>query len=133
MCESKEGLRVLVVDDEALIRWSIAENLAAYGHILFEAADGASALSMLSEGTENPDVVLLDYRLPDSNDLNLLRKVRQIAPDAAIILMTAFGTPEVFREALDLGAFCVLSKPFDLLKLNSLIHDAHLASPRQQA
>jgi len=117
---------VLVVDDEALIRWSIVEKLASHGYVATEAVDAASALTALGDD-EKPDVIFLDYRLPDSKDLTLLKKIRQIAPGAAVIMMTAFGTPEMFKEAIELGAFRVLTKPFDVLNLPELADSARSA------
>jgi two-component system response regulator AtoC len=113
-------LRVLVVDDEPLIRWSIAETLGAAGHQVTEAQDAASTLRALADAP-NPDLVLLDFRLPDSNDLGLLAKIRRIAPAATVILMTAFGTPDVTAGALELGATKVLSKPFNMHDLEGLV------------
>lgn len=112
--------RILVVDDEPLIRWSIAETLGAAGHRVTEAQDAASALEALASGP-NPDVVLLDLRLPDSNDLELLTKIRRIAPAAAIVMMTAFGTPDVTANALEIGARKVLNKPFDMHDLEQIV------------
>ena len=109
-------MRVLVVDDELLIRWSIAETLTEDGHCVIEAADAAAAIAELVKEPP-PDVVLLDYRLPDSDDLGLLARIRQLAPAAAVIMMTAFGTPEMTAEALELGAREVVSKPFNLHEL----------------
>ena len=113
-------MRVLVVDDEFLIRWSIAETLGAAGHEVTEAQDAASALASLEE-TPDPDVVLLDFRLPDSNDLGLLAKIRRLAPASAVVMMTAFGTPEVTAGALQLGACKVLSKPFNMHDLEDIV------------
>jgi DNA-binding NtrC family response regulator len=121
-------LRVFVVDDEALIRWSVSEKLSEHGHHVREAFDGRSTLQTLGDGAPPPDVVLLDLRLPDSSDLSLLRQVRQLAPGAAVILMTAYGTPDVLQGALDLGAYRVLSKPFDVAQLPALVLEAHAAS-----
>ncbi len=112
--------RVLVVDDEFLIRWSIAETLGAAGHDVTEASDAASALAAL-EKTPDPDLVLLDFRLPDSNDLGLLAKIRSLAPASAVVMMTAFGTPEVTAGALRLGACKVLSKPFNMHDLEDIV------------
>jgi DNA-binding NtrC family response regulator len=118
------GLRVLVVDDEALIRWSLTETLSASGHAVEEAADGASALRALED--RGPfDVVVLDYRLPDSNDLNLLASIRRFAPQAAVVMMTAYGTPEVTSGALALGAYRVVPKPFEMRDLAALVTQAH--------
>ena len=118
------NLRVLVVDDEALIRWSLTETLSESGHAVEEAADGASALRALDE--HGPfDVVILDYRLPDSNDLNLLASIRRLAPQAAIVMMTAYGTPEVTSGAIALGAYRVVPKPFEMRDLAALVTQVH--------
>ena len=124
MHENFRALRVLVVDDEMLIRWSIAETLAHAGHTVIEAKDGATAVRALRYDAERPDAVVLDYRLPDSNDLTLLATIRQLSPESAVVMMTAFGTPEVVKGALDLGAYQVLHKPFDMHDLQSLLEEA---------
>ena len=116
-------LRVLIVDDEPLIRWSLGETLAEMGHVVVEAGDGASAIRALDDG-EPFDAVVLDYRLPDSNDLNLLTTIRQIAPQAAVIMMTAFGTAEVTSGAIKLGAYRVVPKPFEMHDMAELVMQA---------
>jgi len=68
-----------------------------------------------------PDVILLDFRLPDSSDLGLLERIRSLAPAAAVIMMTAFGTPEITSAALKLGARGVLTKPFDIQDLERVV------------
>jgi DNA-binding NtrC family response regulator len=121
-------LRVLVVDDEPLIRWSLSETLEQSGHVVVEVGDGSSAVRSVSAG-EPFDVVLLDYRLPDSNNLELLANIRTLAPAAAVIMMTAFGTPEVLAGALALGAYRVIQKPFEVHEVAALVLQAH-AAPR---
>jgi DNA-binding NtrC family response regulator len=117
---------VLVVDDEGLIRWSLAEMLEAEGFAVFEAGDARHALEYFEQRpkTTSPCVVLLDLRLPDSSDLGLLRRIRQLAPGCRIILMTAYGTPEVVDEAMRLGAFRVVGKPFDMQAMMGVVHAA---------
>src|SRR5215467_16231211 len=102
LAAEKSTLRVLVVDDEALIRWSVCEVLVDSGHAVEEASDGASAVRKLSGG-EPFDVIVLDYRLPDSNDLQLLERIRRMSPLSVVIMMTAFSTPEMMSGALKLG------------------------------
>jgi DNA-binding NtrC family response regulator len=121
------ALRILIVDDEPLIRWSLAETLVECGHSVAEAGDGNSALQAVS-GEGRFDVVLLDYRLPDSNDLQLLAEIRHRAPASAVVMMTAFGTPEVTQAALDLGAYRVVPKPFEVQEMAELILQAHAAA-----
>jgi DNA-binding NtrC family response regulator len=109
-------LRVLVVDDELLVRWAIAETLKEHGHTVVEAASGAGALRELH--ASSPGV---DYRLPDTHSLSLLAQIRGIAPRTPVILMTAFGTPELTAGALQLGAYDVLDKPFDMNQLEGVV------------
>jgi DNA-binding NtrC family response regulator len=117
-------LRVLVVEDELLIRWAIAETLGGAGHTVIEAETGAAAVRALTNTPEAVDVVMLDYRLPDSNDLALLAAIRRLSPGSGVILMTAHGTPEVTRGAFDLGAYQVMHKPFELHDLEPLLLEA---------
>jgi DNA-binding NtrC family response regulator len=118
--------RVLVVDDEPLIRWSVSETLAERGYDVVETGDAKGA--RLAVGADQPfDVVLLDYRLPDSDDLGLLASIREASPTAQVILMTAFGRPEVVSGALDLGAYRVISKPFEMQAIADLVRQAHAA------
>ena len=126
----KPSLRVLVVDDETLLRWSIAEVLRRSGHRVVEATSASSAREVMTKTLEPIDVVLLDLRLPDSNDLRLLEEVRRRLPQSAVVLMTAFGTPDVAEGALRLGAHCVLSKPFDMHDIEPLTREAYQALPR---
>ena len=113
-------LRILVVDDEPLIRWSITETLGAAGHQVTEASSAATAVQAVT-ALPNLDLVLLDFRLPDSNDLGLLKKIRTLAPAAAVIMMTAFGTPDMTAGAIELGAARVLSKPFNMGELERVV------------
>ena len=117
---------MLVVDDEPLIRWSLAETLEQSGHAVVQASDAGSAIRSMSAG-EPFDVVLLDYRLPDSNDLALLATIRKLAPASAVIMMTAFGTPAVMAGALKLGAYRIIPKPFEVHDVAALVLEAHMA------
>jgi DNA-binding NtrC family response regulator len=109
------------VDDEALIRWSVAETLASLDMDVQQAGDAASARDALAQTSLPFDVVVLDLRLPDMDDLALLRQVREKCPGAFVLLMTAFGTPEIIAEAETLGAAAVLNKPFELEELIRLL------------
>ena len=119
-----QTLRVLVVDDEALLLWSIAEALKQGGHTVIEAASARAARDVLSSERQPIDAVLLDLRLPDSNDLQLLEEVRRRLPLSGVVLMTAHGAPEITDAALRMGAFAVLAKPFDLHSLEPLLRNA---------
>jgi DNA-binding NtrC family response regulator len=103
---------VLVVDDERLVRWSVAEVLTARGFDVAEAADARSAMQEFGAG-DTIDLVLLDLRLPDADDLRVLASIRQRAPHVPVIVMTAFATRELVEEAAALHA-AVVNKPFEL-------------------
>ena len=128
MANRKALLTVLVVDDEALLRWSLGEVLRRSGHTVVEASSAQEALDAISHQSSSFDVVLLDYCLPDSSDLVLLEEVRRRVPKSVVVLMTAYGTPDMLQAALDRGAYCVLSKPFDMYGVEGLIAEAHQAS-----
>jgi DNA-binding NtrC family response regulator len=122
------SLRVLVVDDEALLRWSIAEALKQRGHAVLEATSAEAARGLMTSEHQPIDAVLLDLRLPDSNDLQLLKEVRRRLPQSGVVLMTAHGAAEIANAALQIGAFAVLDKPFDLHTLEPLLRNAHRAA-----
>jgi two-component system response regulator AtoC len=128
MANVKPRLTVLVVDDEALLRWSLAEVLRCSGHTVIEATSAREARDALARQSSSIDAVLLDYHLPDSADLSLLEEVRRRVPKSAVVLMTAHETPEMAEGALDRGAYCVLSKPFDMNTVASLVAEASRAA-----
>jgi two-component system, NtrC family, response regulator AtoC len=113
---------VLVVDDERLLRWSVAETLFARGYHIAEATDGRTAMQELGDG-DSTDLVLLDLRLPDVSDLRLLARIREKSPHVPVILMTAFPTREIVEDASALGA-SILIKPFELDQLATSVERA---------
>jgi len=118
-------LRILVVEDESLIRWAVAQTLTDAGHTVLEAPDAATALRAVSQTSEPFDVVLLDFRLPDSDDLSLVKRIREQTPASAIVMMTAFGTPQMTENAKILGVYDVVDKPFDVGVLEEVIVRAY--------
>jgi DNA-binding NtrC family response regulator len=108
----RKALRVLVVEDEILIRWSIAETLTSAGCVVTETGDAAGALH--AAATKDFDAVVLDYRLPDSNDLKLLESLRDRLPGSTIVMMSAHGTPEIVGRAKALGVRQFFDKPFEM-------------------
>ncbi|MEW6198978.1 MAG: sigma-54 dependent transcriptional regulator [Planctomycetota bacterium] len=109
------SIRVLIVEDEALIRWSLRQKLEERGYRVTEAETGQVALGLLAEGAF--DLILLDYRLPDVTGLDVLHAVRQIDHDVVVIMMTAYSTIETAVEAIKLGAFNYIVKPFQMEEL----------------
>ena len=102
---------ILVVDDEALIRWSLTERLRSDGYDVLEAETGHAALEKLPEGV---DLVLLDYRLPDTDGVSVLRKIKEFDQDVLVILLTAYASVDTAVEAMKLGAYHFANKPFNL-------------------
>jgi DNA-binding NtrC family response regulator len=124
---SDTPLRVLIVDDEMLIRWALSEMLSDHGHSVVQADTGAAALKALRDAPAPMDVVLLDLRLPDSDGLGLLKSIRQQSPGSAVVMMTAHGSPETATGARALGAYEVMAKPFDLHQVEPVLVKAHHA------
>ena len=121
------SLRILVVEDENLIRWAVSETLTGAGHKVIEAPDAATALRAVGQTSEPFDVILLDFRLPDSDDLSLVERIRLQAPSSALVMMTAYGTPQMTENAKQLGVFAILAKPFDVGVLEDVIVKAYQA------
>jgi DNA-binding NtrC family response regulator len=105
------GARILVVDDEELIRWSLVERMRAEGYDVLEASTGEAALEYARDGV---DLVLLDYKLPDTDGVTVLKRIKELDPDALVILLTAYASVETAVEAMKEGAFHFANKPFDL-------------------
>jgi DNA-binding NtrC family response regulator len=116
------AVHILVVDDERLVRWAIGETLGDQGYEIEEAGDGESAMRAVL-APHPPALVLLDLRLPDTDDLRVASFIRAHAPDTPVVLMTAFATPEVVDEATGLG-ITVIAKPFDINALASIVERA---------
>jgi DNA-binding NtrC family response regulator len=119
---------ILVVDDEPLIRWAVREGLESAGFQVLEAGSAGEALAKLGGAAAGVDVALLDIRLPDSDDLGLLKRMRNAAPSCRVIMMTAHGTPELLAEAIRAGAFATLSKPFDMSGMIDVVRAAGAAA-----
>ena len=128
-------LRILIIEDEPLMSWSLAETLGEGGDIVTEVSTGCAAVRALVMA-DSIDVILLDYLLPDSCDLTLLSTIREIAPQSALVLLSAHLTPELAWQARQAGADLVLTKPIDLAALPGLVHGAaraHQPAPTRSA
>lgn len=114
--------QILVVDDKQSMRRMVGELFTSLNFTVLEADCGTGALELLR--TRGADLVISDIRMPDFDGLELLRKARAEGIDAQFILMTAFGTVETAVEAMKLGAFDYILKPFSLDEMELLTRRA---------
>ena len=114
-------IRILTVDDEQLIRWSLVERLTQEGYATVEAETGAEALVQFDSGV---DLVLLDYRLPDTDGLSVLKEMRERDPDTLVIMLTAFLNVDTAVEVMKRGAYHYATKPFNLDEIVLLVEKA---------
>ena len=112
---------ILVVDDESLIRWTLSERLGADGHAVVEAETAKAALARFGSDI---DLVLLDFKLPDSDGLTVLKTMKTRDSDVPVILLTAFSSIETAVEAMKQGAYHYANKPFNLDELSLVVQKA---------
>lgn len=118
---SETSRAVLVIDDEPLIRWAVSEALSRAGHETVTASDGAGGLRTVATASRAFDVIFLDFRLPDSNDFQLLTAIRSWTPRSTVVLMTAAPSPDFVTEAQRLGVHRMLNKPFDIADVQNIV------------
>jgi two-component system response regulator AtoC len=112
---------ILVIDDERLIRRSIARRLQTAGYDVAEAEDGRSGLARAAAGV---DLAIVDYRLPDIDGMEVLTQLKQTQPETIVILLTAYASVETAVSAMKLGAHHFANKPFDLEALVVMVEQA---------
>jgi len=120
--------RILIIDDEPAIGWSLREMLSDEGHSVEVAASVEAGLETC--GRFEPEAMLLDVRLPGRDGLSALPELRSIVPNAPVVVMTAFGDLDTAVRAVNAGAFDYLVKPFDLESVSRIV--AHALAERVQ-
>ena len=121
MTDRPNQRRVLFVEDEPALRISY-ERFFRPRYAMAFASSGAEALARLAD--ESPDVVVLDMRLPDTDGVDLLRRIREVRPEVPVIITTAYVSVEPQLHVLDLAHSAYLIKPFDLDELGAAIDRA---------
>ncbi|MEA3232334.1 MAG: response regulator, partial [Thermodesulfobacteriota bacterium] len=101
---------LLVIDDEENMRHMLSAMLARHGYVVSTASDGRAGLTMLSEN--HYDFILCDIKMPVMDGMAFLKNAKKVAHAATIIMMSAFGSIDLALEAMKLGAYDYISKPF---------------------
>src|SRR5256712_5279376 len=114
--------RILIADDHDALRRGLARGLADAGHEVDEASNGNAAIERLTDSYF--DVVLSDLKMGGSDGLDVLRTTRALHPTTAVILMTAFGSVNTAVEAMKIGAFDYVQKPFEIEEMEVKIEKA---------
>ncbi|HZH90393.1 MAG TPA: sigma-54 dependent transcriptional regulator [Pyrinomonadaceae bacterium] len=113
---------ILIVDDEQGMRQLLSLVFGRAGHAVRAAENGRRAVEMLRESPA--DLIVSDVRMPDMGGIELLSAARELSPDTAVVMMTAFATVETAREAFKLGADDFIQKPFDVDELKLIVEKA---------
>lgn len=113
--------KILVVDDQFGIRILLKELLEQDGYLIYQAANGPSALQVVQE--HHPDLIILDMKIPGMDGLEILRQIREMDREVKVIMMTAYGELDLLREADQLGVVAHFTKPFDIEALRGAIRE----------
>jgi len=118
--------KILIVDDEKAMRQAMVQILQDEGYQTIEAADGNQGLKLIQEVNqdERPDLVFLDLKMPRTQGMKVLKTLGKLLLDLPVIVMTAYGTGQTTIEAMQLGAYDYITKPFKLETLLSLTQKA---------
>ena len=114
--------RILIVDDERLVRWSLKQKCEEWGYVPVEAEDGGTALRLAH--SDPPDLMLLDVRLPDMSGLEVLEKLKQSGEARGVIMMTADPQLDDVKAAIKMGAYDFVGKPLDFDELALTLQNA---------
>ncbi|GFR37214.1 sporulation initiation phosphotransferase F [Insulibacter thermoxylanivorax] len=116
--------KLLIVDDQNGIRVLLMEVFNSEGYETFQASNGRLALEIVKD--KQPDLVLLDMKIPGMDGLEILKQIRKIDTEIKVIMMTAYGELDMIKEAMELGALAHFTKPFDIdelrIAVNKLLH-----------
>lgn len=127
--------KILIIDDEKALRQAMAQILKDEGYLVIEAGDGEQGLKIIQDDADSrPDLVFLDLKMPKTQGMTVLKNLGKILFELPVIVMTAYGTSRTAIEAMQLGAYDYLTKPFDLEDLVNLTQKAlahHKASAYQ--
>ena len=116
-----DNKRILVIEDDEEMRALLRDMIEEEGYKAASVNNGSEAFRKLAK--ESFNLIITDVRMPGLTGLDILPGIKKLQPDAPIIVITAFGSEEVQRKALERGADAYLEKPIHFDKLRTLIHD----------
>lgn len=115
----REKLKVLIVDDQPGVRFLLDILVKESGHETYLAQNGLEAIEMARSIC--PDLIFMDVRMPLYGGLEALGKIKETNPEIQVIIMTAYGSEHTVSDALQKGAWCTISKPFDVNEIKELL------------
>jgi len=114
--------KILIIDDEATIRKLFIRLLARDKYKVFTAPNGKKGIETTRKN--KPDLIILDLKMPEMDGIETLKRIKKFNEDVVVIVLTAYGTMETAGEAMKLGAYDFISKPFDIERIRVSIKRA---------
>ncbi len=118
---SEKRMTVLIVDDEKDMGWVIGRILRDAGYEVVNASSGTESLAKFKQHAGGIPIALLDHKLPDTSGIDLIEQMKKLSPKTKFVIITAFGTPEMKKLALQKGATEVLDKPFRVERMLKMV------------
>lgn len=119
---------VLIVDDDRRMLAILARLLSNEGHVTLKTESGVEAIAIAADTM--PDLVILDLKLPDCNGIQVLSRLKKMNEGVRVVILTSYGSRDVVRSAMEIGAFDFLTKPFSFHDFFHVVHEALEHEPR---
>lgn len=120
-------MKILLVDDEPDILDILKAHLSSLDYEILTALEPSQALALLE--SHNPDVVFLDFSLPQMDGLTLLKLIKRLVPSTIVVMVSGRASTDAARECLEHGAFDYIQKPFNLNRINDVLRAIALMQP----
>jgi DNA-binding NtrC family response regulator len=117
-----QSYKILIADDEYLIRWSLGQALSQQGYEVFSVEDGKKAIEAVN--TQHFDFIITDLIMPESDGWEVLKMTRQAQPPPRVIIITAHGEEDTERIAKEKGAWAYVEKPYIIEKIKEMLKEA---------
>lgn len=123
-------MKILIIDDEQLIRWSLEKYLSSGSNTVFVAESGEEGLRQFKK--ESPEITFVDNKLPEMQGLEVIEKIKKLDEDAVIVFMTAYGSIDTAVKAMKLGASDYLNKPFHFKEVDLILEELITKNKQQK-